>query len=142
MNNANDTFWILLMLCIYMHVIDDFVLQKPCLCDLKQKSWWEKQIGYGFSRSDYSHDYIMALFMHSVEWAIGMLLPMFLWTAYKGIPFDSLFFWTACCVNTVIHAFVDNMKANDLAINLIEDQITHLVQIVVTLTIFVTRNCL
>lgn len=142
MNNANDTFWLLLMLCIYMHVIDDFVLQKPTLCDLKQKSWWSRQIGYDFSRSDYCHDYIMALFVHAAEWSVGMLLPMIWWTFHSGIKTDSLFFWTAFCINTIVHAFIDNMKANDLAINLVEDQTAHLVQIMITLTVFVARNCI
>jgi hypothetical protein len=35
-------------------------------------------------------------------------------------------------VNTAIHAFVDNLKANKYVINLVEDQFAHLVQIICT----------
>ena len=40
--------------------------------------------------------------------------------------------------NVIIHAFVDNLKANDKEINLAADQSIHLVQIVITWLVF---NC-
>ena len=140
MENPNDTFWLLLMACLYMHVLDDFVLQKATLCDLKQKDWWRKLVGPEFEKSRYSHDYVMALFIHAGQCSLGMLLPIALFQLFKGMPVDVLFLWMAFCVNTCVHAFVDNLKANEFAINLIEDQMAHIVQIVVTLVVFIMRN--
>lgn len=140
MENPNDTFWLLLMACLYMHVLDDFVLQKACLCDLKQKSWWRNLIGHEFEKSKYSHDYVMALFIHAGQCSLGMLLPIALYQLYKGTPVDVLFLWSAFCVNTLVHAFVDNLKANELAINLVQDQFAHITQIVITLVVFIMRN--
>lgn len=142
METANDTFWLLLMACLYMHVLDDFVLQKATLCDLKQRDWWRRLVGHDFEKSRYSHDYVMALFIHAGQWSLGILLPMALYFIIKGMPVDTLFLWSAFCVNTLVHAFVDNLKANELRINLVEDQSAHFVQIVITLVVFVMRNCI
>ena len=35
-------------------------------------------------------------------------------------------------INTAIHAFIDNLKANKYVINLAEDQFAHLIQIICT----------
>ena len=35
-------------------------------------------------------------------------------------------------INTAIHAFVDDLKANKFKINLVEDQLAHLLQIICT----------
>ena len=43
---------------------------------------------------------------------------------------------TAILANTVIHAFVDDLKANRDRINLVTDQLIHLAQIAVTGTVF------
>jgi len=140
MENPTDTFCLLLMACLYMHVLDDFVLQKATLCDLKQKSWWSRLIGPEFEKSRYSHDYVMALFIHAGQCSLGMLLPIILYQLYKGMPVDTPFFCGAFIFNMFIHAFVDNLKANELAINLIEDQMAHITQIVITLIVFIMRN--
>ena len=42
---------------LFCHVIDDYVLQAPCLCNLKQKSFWEKNA----PEEQYKKDYIVAL---------------------------------------------------------------------------------
>ena len=34
--------WFILALMIFLHIIDDYVLQAPRLSSLKQKSFWEK----------------------------------------------------------------------------------------------------
>lgn len=142
MRHDGDIFWVLLMLGIWCHVIDDYVLQAPCLGNLKQRDWWRKLIGTDFHRSGYSHDYVMALMMHAASWSCSILLPMLWWTVHNGLQIDSSFFWTAFCVNTLVHAFTDNMKANELSINLITDQAVHLAQITLTTAIYVWRNVL
>lgn len=40
-------------------------------------------------------------------------------------------------VNALVHSIVDNLKANELKINLITDQAIHLAQIIITALIFV-----
>lgn len=39
--------------------------------------------------------------------------------------------------NIIIHAFVDNLKANALRINLVTDQLIHILQIIFTWLVFV-----
>ena len=38
--------------------------------------------------------------------------------------------------NTIIHAIVDDLKANKKRLNLVQDQLLHLAQIVITATLF------
>ena len=42
---------------------------------------------------------------------------------------------TIFCINLIIHAIVDNAKANEKQINLIKDQLIHISQIIITWTI-------
>ena len=49
----------------------------------------------------------------------------------------SILFVIIFILNAVIHALVDNLKANKLQISLITDQLIHLLQIFVTATIFI-----
>ena len=113
---------------ILLHIIDDFVLQKATLCDLKQKDWWERNYGskeYGMLLQ-YKNDYKMALFIHALSWSIMIHLPLFRFY----IPWYTLF----CTVvaNTGIHMIVDDHKANLKTINLIQDQLIHFGQILLT----------
>ena len=57
-----------------------------------------------------------------------IMLPIAL---YMSWDIDGVFLVTFI-VNAVIHAFVDNVKANWLLINLITDQAVHIIQILVT----------
>ena len=138
--NNKDAFWVLLIICIWCHVIDDFVLQKPTLCDLKQRDWWRRLIGIDFENSPYSCDYIMALAMHSMSWSVSILLPLIAHSLLTTPSIDGLFIWSAFCVNALIHGIVDDMKANKLQLNLVEDQLVHLVQIAATTFIYVYRT--
>jgi hypothetical protein len=45
-----------------------------------------------------------------------------------------MFLW-AIVGNTIIHAIVDDLKANRNKLNLIQDQLLHLAQIVITATL-------
>ena len=104
---------------IFCHLIDDFVLQDK-FTYLKQKSWWMKackEDGLPFKK--YKDDYKMALFEHSLEWSIAIMLPI-------------MFF-----VNTIIHYIIDDAKANKLRLNLIQDQLLHFIQIIITFLIIV-----
>lgn len=122
----------ILLLMVFCHLIDDFVLQDK-FTYLKQKSWWEKTCrGEGLSIEKYGKDYVMALFEHSLEWSIAIILPIIFILDVSG--------WVLLCsvvINTIIHYIVDNAKANQLRLNLIQDQLIHFIQIIVSWLIIV-----
>lgn len=113
-----------ILVMILAHLIADFTLQ-GWLADGKQKSWWDKMCG-GKIIEKYKHDYIAALVCHALYWSIAICLPL------CNSPM------LACAVigNTIIHAIVDDLKANRKKLNLIQDQLLHLTQIVVTAIVF------
>jgi len=113
------------------HVIDDYVLQAPCLCNLKQRSWWEKVA----PDKKYKYDYLAGLFCHAMSWAIMICLPIIVYSLVNNI--DLQWFYLAVPANLAIHALVDDIKANRHKINLIVDQSIHFVQIIVTWLVFV-----
>ena len=43
----------------------------------------------------------------------------------------------AYIINIIIHALVDDLKANKFKINLVTDQLIHIVQIIVTWAVFI-----
>jgi hypothetical protein len=112
-----------------MHVLDDYVLQAPCLCNLKQKSFWEKTA----PEEQYKKDYIVALIMHALSWSFMIMLPCALALSFN-VGFGFAYFFV---LNTTVHAIVDNMKANKKVINLWIDQSCHMIQIVGTFAIYV-----
>ena len=117
----------ILILMFFCHIIDDFVLQDK-FTYLKQKSWWIKACkDDGLPFDKYKNDYKMALFEHSLEWSIAIILPIiFLYNVSGWILLLSVI------INTIIHYIVDNAKANQLRLNLIQDQLAHFIQIIVT----------
>ena len=117
----------ILVLMIFMHIFDDYYLQ-GWLASAKQKKWWQDNA----PQKLYRNDYIMALIMHSFSWAFMIMLP---------IAIDRQFAVTwiyavALIVNATVHGIVDNLKANKLKINLIQDQSIHIVQIVITFIVY------
>ena len=110
----------ILLLMILCHLIDDYVLQ-GVLAKLKQKTFWET---YG---EMYANDYIIALIEHSLEWSIMIMLPAMFLTQISNPTLLILI-----VANTIVHSIVDNLKANELKINLIQDQIIHFIQIILT----------
>lgn len=113
---------------LFMHVLDDFCLQ-GILASMKQKEWWVKQEGY---KEIYKYDYIVALFMHSFSWTFMIMLPIAI-----SMQFNlSVGFVVAFGINQLIHAVVDDLKANRKKINLCIDQGIHMIQIGVTAIVF------
>ena len=117
----NNTFIFLLM--IFFHIVDDYYLQ-GWLASAKQKKYWEENA----PDKMYKHDYIWALIMHSFSWAFMIMLPAAFFMDF-GINFEfvMLFAW-----NVSLHAITDNAKANKKKINLIQDQMMHILQIIAT----------
>ena len=114
-----------LLAMIFCHIIDDYVLQTlGPLATMKQKKWWDEN----YPQKMYKYDYLVALLMHSMSWAFMIMLPVAAYMSWDVKPPFVLMF----VLNTIIHAFIDNAKANWLAVNLITDQSIHMVQSAVT----------
>ena len=123
----------ILYIMILLHIIDDFVLQTNTLSKLKQKNWWineTKKLSLSFEK--YKYDYLMALFIHSLSWSIMIHLPIMI---LCNISDFSLFL--SVFINMLVHFTVDDLKANRGQINLIHDQIIHLIQIIMTFIILI-----
>ena len=117
----------IILLMVFCHIVDDYYLQ-GWLASAKQKKYWQENA----PERMYKYDYIWALIMHSFSWSFVIMFPIALIKGFDtGIPFV-----IAVIVNLVIHAFVDDLKANKHKINLWIDQIIHLCQIILTAIIF------
>ena len=119
----------LLFLMLLCHIIDDFVLQSLCLSNLKQREWWEKNAPDPM----YKYDYITALGIHALSWAIMINLPIILFLSVSNLALGISVFG-----NGAIHYIVDNLKANKHKINLGVDQGIHIIQVIITWVIFLT----
>ncbi len=116
----------ILFVMIFAHIVDDYYLQGT-LASLKQKTWWENQKSY---KPMYKYDYIVALIMHAFSWSFMISLPILYLGFTKWIA-------VAIILNTIIHGIIDDLKANKHKINLIVDQLIHIVQIVITWVLLV-----
>lgn len=125
---------LLLLTMIFLHIVDDYYLQ-GWLASAKQKSYWEKNAPDEL----YKHDYIMALFMHSFSWAFMIMVVPSVYTLINTTNTNnaSLMIALFFLINLCIHMVVDNSKANLKKINLVQDQLCHLVQILITWGVFV-----
>ena len=118
----------ILLSMLFMHIVDDYYLQ-GILASMKQKAWWKKQESY---KDAYKYDYIVALIMHSFSWAFMVMMPIaFVMSFSITIGFAIVF-----VANAVVHCIVDNLKANEKKINLVQDQSIHVGQIAVTFVLF------
>lgn len=119
-----------LLLMIFLHIVDDYYLQ-GWLSSAKQKEWWKKNAPQAL----YKNDYQWALFMHSFSWSFMVMLPIAFVLSFKV----HLLFWICFWTNVAIHGIVDDLKANKRKINLITDQMIHIAQIIITLTLFLDK---
>lgn len=128
---------LLLLTMIFLHIVDDYYLQ-GWLASAKQKSYWEQNAPDEL----YKHDYIMALFMHSFSWAFMIMVVPSVYTLINTTNTNnaSLVIALFFLINLCIHMVVDNSKANLKKINLVQDQLCHLVQILITWGVFVVFN--
>lgn len=66
--------------------------------------------------------------MHSFSWTFMIMLIPTIYILLVGGTWSPLVF----VANLAIHMDVDNLKANRKKINLIQDQLIHMIQIIVT----------
>lgn len=111
---------------LFCHIVDDYYLQ-GILASMKQKLWWKKHAPDPL----YKYDYIMALCEHVFSWVFMIFLPLFI-GHFFGIQLNESIIIGLFSFNWGIHVIVDNLKANQLKINLIQDQLIHICQIIIT----------
>lgn len=111
---------LVLVLMILGHLIADYPLQ-GWLAQAKAKSYWQD------SPKKNKRDYVAALICHSTMWAIIIFIPIMY---YSWHELD--WWWLLLLYNSLLHALIDDSKANMKAINLWQDQLLHLYQIVTT----------
>ena len=117
---------VILILMLLGHLVSDYTLQ-GWLADGKQRKWWQKLFPNGELPWKYKFDYVAALVCHALYWSIFICAPFY----------ASAYFLWAILANTVVHAIVDDLKANRGVLNLIQDQLLHLIQILVTFFILI-----
>lgn len=126
---------IMFFIMFWLHLIDDFHLQ-GFLGDLKQKAWWKKN----YPDKLYEHDWEFALFEHSFSWSFTTHIPLLiisLYSYYANGYLYALWVYVWCIIfNTVFHMIIDDSKANKLEISLSTDQMLHIAQIVISLTMY------
>lgn len=115
--------FLLMLLC---HIIDDFCLQLSFLSNAKQKKFWEP---YG---EKYKNDWIPSIIIHGLEWSIMVHLPIMI--MLPEVPGYCLFI--NILLQAACHSCIDHCKCNMLILNLAEDQILHLVQIILSVVLF------
>lgn len=122
-----ETLFVVLFM-VFLHVVADYNLQ-GWLASAKQKSYWEANA----PEKMYKHDYIIALIMHSISWSFMIMLPI---AYYKPWCVNWVFAVVFAC-NIIVHAVVDHLKANVKRINLWQDQLIHILQIILTAVLLI-----
>lgn len=128
---TNTIIVIALLSMLFCHIVDDYYLQ-GFLASAKQRSWWVKNAPDEL----YKHDYIMALAEHAFSWCFMVHLPCFACLVCNYICFSPFLLIASFLLNAVIHAVIDDMKANKRKINLVQDQVIHIAQVIIIWVLF------
>lgn len=123
---------VLLLAMLFCHIVDDYYLQ-GWLASAKQKSWWDKNAPDKL----YKNDYIMALFEHAFSWTFMIMLVPTIYTYHNLCNLSFKLYILLFGINWVIHCIVDDYKTNKKKINLIQDQLIHFAQIIITWIVLV-----
>ena len=136
--------WLILLLSMFLHVWSDFFKQ-GWLASAKCYSWWLEQksaifidnTGLKHVKPLYQNDYWVMLVAHSIHWAFCVMLPSLIYGIWQtnDLEWFSFVSFAFFVINVVIHSFIDNQKANVFSINLIGDQLLHLIQIMLTVLV-------
>ena len=120
---------LLLYAMIFCHIIADFNLQ-GCLANMKCKDWWQDH----YPDKKYEDDYSAAMWIHAFAWSFMIHIPVIAVLICRNMmtvtntTILSLTFWT----NMWVHFWVDMFKANVKLLNLWQDQLFHMLQIILT----------
>lgn len=107
---------------IFCHIIADFHIQNSFMAKFKQKEEWK---GYG---KEYLRDWIPVLAVHAFSWSFFTFLPLLYYVYTKDITFNIWIFEVV--IGAIVHGIVDDQKCNRFNINLIVDQLIHILQII------------
>ena len=118
---------LILFIMIFCHLIDDYKLQ-GILANMKQRKWWKENA----NKYLYRNDYKIALIEHAFSWSFTTTLPFLVIAFIQNNELLAVLLIVSYIINTAIHTFVDDLKANKFKINLVEDQLAHLLQIICT----------
>jgi hypothetical protein len=129
--SITDVNVLVLFSMIFMHTIADFRTQ-GILTSMKSIKWWKNN----YPDKLYQYDWIMSLFIHAFQWTFMITIPgVIYWIIYS--EFNLAYYLILVVVNTIIHMLIDHSKANLNNINLIIDQICHILQIIGSFIVFV-----
>lgn len=118
----------ILFLMIFLHIADDYYFQ-GILAQMKQKTFWQENA----PEPMYRYDYLWALIMHAFSWTFMVMLPvMFINNFVLDAEFLLYFIF-----HLMLHAQTDDLKANARKINLWQDQMIHMLQILMIFTRYV-----
>jgi hypothetical protein len=109
---------IVLVAMMFCHIIDDYKMQ-GILASMKQKKWWEKNAPDKLYRKAFS-------------WTCSIHIPVLIYCLATQTHKDAIIYAVVFLFNWFLHAVIDNAKANQFKINLIQDQLLHIVQIFLT----------
>lgn len=123
------TYIFIFIIMVFLHINDDFRAQ-GILAQFKQKKWWEDNC----PGEMYKHDWVISLIAHSFRWTFMILIPPTIYAYIIGVDFNSYLkiYLIVFILNCIYHALVDHIKANMYLINLVQDQMKHIVQIILT----------
>ena len=119
---------LIIVTMIFLHIIDDFNHQ-GIMAEMKQKKWWVNNPEY---KPLYKYDYYVVLILHGFKWSFIIHLPLlvfYILTDNHDLAVGILYLVTLIG-NGLIHSYIDDIKANKLKINLVVDQIFHIIQII------------
>jgi hypothetical protein len=122
---------------LFFHIIADYNLQ-GVLAQMKFVRFWkdlkerESQRKDGFKIS--TKDWLMPMIEHSFMWSFIVHLPIIMF--YSINPITIIF---SIIIHTCFHMLIDSLKANTNDINLIADQLFHMLQIILIIP-FVFNN--
>lgn len=131
--NYNDLtkYWVL----ICFHIIGDFILQTDFLAKAKTYKFWKDLQDKTYKNKD--HDSMIP----KIDWVMPMLAHCFLWSCCVHFPIiissDSNPFVIAVSIwiHSLIHFLIDFGKCNMRCYGLFADQVFHLLQLLLILSI-------
>jgi fatty acid desaturase len=119
--------FILITSTLFMHVIADYNLQ-GILAMMKQRDWWKENAPEGL----YKNDYLAALIAHAFMWSCLIILPALV-ICWNALPWWFYMVWL--CTSVFAHSIVDDTKANRKCINLVSDQLLHVLNMALLLIV-------
>ena len=105
-----------------LHIFADFNMQIGAGLDkFKQWRWWWDQIPSHGDWKKYKDDYKVALLLHSYQWSLVTCLPLIMCGGWVYL--------SSVAAHAAVHCVVDDLKANRMFINLVQDQAIHALQV-------------